>query len=538
MREAASFINANSRWEFTKGLQLLLASPWLLLIIAAYFLLGLGAVPLFDLDEGAFSAATMEMLQRGDYVTTYMGGELRFDKPILIYWLQALSVSNFGLNEFALRLPSAICASLWCAAVWFFVRTQLDASRAGTAVILLASSLVFSMIARAATADALLNLFICLALFDAYRALTVEEFAARKIRLRAYLWVGLGVLAKGPIAILLPVAISTLFSVFTGNWRAWWRLMFNPLGWLLASVIFVPWYVAEYLAQGQAFIDGFILKHNLSRFSSTMEGHGGHWYYYLPVSLLVFMPASGFFVQLMISLRKHALSPLDLFCWCWFGFVWVFFSFSNTQLPHYLLYGATPVFILMARQREQLKNIWVVVIPACMFLLLFLCLPEIAAQQIATSKKVELVAMLQTGLPYLDMTYRLTLAIALLSIILVSCWRSLPLWQRQLWVSVIFTISFVHSILPAYGAIQQQPVRAAAEFARHLPQTPVMWRHDMPSFSVYLGKVVEIRTPQMGEWVFTGLDQRKNLPEHELLFNQGGVIIAQLIKPFARAKEL
>ena len=88
----------------------LLSSPWMLLLIAVNFLVGLGLMPLFDLDEGAFSSATMEMLQRGDYITTYMGGELRFDKPIFIYWLQALSVSGFGLNEFALRLPSALCA--------------------------------------------------------------------------------------------------------------------------------------------------------------------------------------------------------------------------------------------------------------------------------------------------------------------------------------------------------------------------------------------------------------------------------------------
>lgn len=61
------------------------ASPWILVLVAVNFLVGLGTVPLFDLDEGAFSAATMEMLQRQDFITTYLGGELRFDKPILIY---------------------------------------------------------------------------------------------------------------------------------------------------------------------------------------------------------------------------------------------------------------------------------------------------------------------------------------------------------------------------------------------------------------------------------------------------------------------
>jgi len=77
--------------------------PWILLVAAIFFgfWFNLGGVPLFDLDEGAFSEATREMLASGNYLTTYLNGALRFDKPILIYWLQALSVGSFGLDEFA-----------------------------------------------------------------------------------------------------------------------------------------------------------------------------------------------------------------------------------------------------------------------------------------------------------------------------------------------------------------------------------------------------------------------------------------------------
>ena len=281
--------------------QKLFQSRWLILLLALNFLMGLGSSPLFDLDEGAFSSATMEMLIRGDYITTYMGGELRFDKPILIYWLQALSVSLFGLNEFSLRLPSAICATLWCWAVYEFCRHFLNTSKATTACILLASSLIISIIARAATADALLNLWICLALFDAYRHFNQQDTqqSSAKYALRAYLWVGLGVLTKGPIAILIPIASITIYALLSKKIKAWQRLLINPLGWLICLTVFLPWYIAEYLAQGQAFIDGFFLKHNLSRFSNTMENHGGNLLYYLPVSLLVFMPVTGFFLQLL-----------------------------------------------------------------------------------------------------------------------------------------------------------------------------------------------------------------------------------------------
>lgn len=526
--------------EKSSFLHTLLQSRWLIVLLGLNFLIGLGSAPLFDLDEGAFSSATMEMLQRGDFITTYMGGQLRFDKPILIYWLQATSVSVFGLSEFALRLPSALCATLWCWVVFEFCKQYLNASRAGTACILLASSLVISIIARAATADALLNLWLCLALCDAYRFINREQMAnplLSRYALRAYVWVGLGVLTKGPIAILIPLAATGLYALFSHQLNQWWRLLFNPVGWLLCSVVFVPWYVAEYLAQGQLFIDGFFLKHNLSRFSSTMEGHGGNVLYYLPVSMLVFMPVSGFFLQLLPRSKtlwdswKSKILPtdsLDVFCWCWFLFVLVFFSFSSTQLPHYLLYGVTPLFILMAKYREQLLSRWVVVLPATLLMLPLIFLPQIGQSVLSKEKKVEIVTMIQDGLPHLDWQYQAALVLSLLAIILVVFILRQALWIRQLLVSIIFSLSMIHVVIPAYAAVQQQPVREAGLFARSLNQPVVMWKHNMPSFSVYLQKVVPIRKPQPGEVVFTGLEHVALFPHAKLLFSKGGVVLLQL----------
>ena len=94
----------------------------LALAIGVSFFLGLGAVPLFDLDEGAFTEATREMLLRRDFISTWLNGVPRFDKPILIYWLQAASVSLFGQSEWAFRLPSALCATLWVLTVYAFIR--------------------------------------------------------------------------------------------------------------------------------------------------------------------------------------------------------------------------------------------------------------------------------------------------------------------------------------------------------------------------------------------------------------------------------
>ena len=97
------------------------------------FLLRLGGAPLFDDDEGAFSEATREMFERGDFLSTYLNGAHRFDKPILIYWLQAAGYFLFhGVLpvEWVYRLPSAGAGISWCYAVWHFARPRFGSTTA------------------------------------------------------------------------------------------------------------------------------------------------------------------------------------------------------------------------------------------------------------------------------------------------------------------------------------------------------------------------------------------------------------------------
>src|SRR5258707_15438478 len=109
------------------------AARWLTVaaVLASFFWM-LGTPPLFDVDEGAFSQAAMEMFQRGDFLSTYLNGAPRYAKPILVYWLQAAFVLVLGPNEWAFRLPSAVCATLWCWLVFLVARTA-DGMNAGLA---------------------------------------------------------------------------------------------------------------------------------------------------------------------------------------------------------------------------------------------------------------------------------------------------------------------------------------------------------------------------------------------------------------------
>ncbi len=234
-------------------------------LILTSFFLGLGSAPLFDVDEGAFSEATREMMISKNYLTTYLNGAPRFDKPILIYWFQLLSVKFFGINEFAFRLPSALAGTAWAASIFLFVRKESGNRQAFLAAAMMVLSLQIVVIAKAAIADGLLN---CLLAITMFSLLNHFKTGSKRSLYLAFTAAGFGMLTKGPIAILIPAAVSFLFAIEEGLFKKWIRMIFNPVGILLFVSIALPWYLLEYRDQGMAFIEGFFFKHNLSRFNT------------------------------------------------------------------------------------------------------------------------------------------------------------------------------------------------------------------------------------------------------------------------------
>lgn len=501
-----------------------LAPALLLTAIALAFFNNLAGAPLFDLDEGAFGAATWEMLQRGDFVTTYLNGELRFDKPILIYWLQAASAALLGLGEWALRLPSALAATLWVYAVFAFARTRLGRDGAFAAALYTAGALGVLVIGRSATADALLNLLITLTLLDIWRFAETPRAAPRN---RVFLWMGLGLLAKGPIAVFIPFVVSLAWFAWQRRLGHWRQAVFAPLGWAILVAVAGPWYLAEYLDQGRLFIDGFFLKHNVGRFSDTMEGHGGNPFYYMGALPLVLLPFAGLFLRTLGRLRAATRDGLDLFLWLWFGVVFLLFSLSGTQLPHYILYGATPLFLLMARYRERLASRALAYAPALLLFALLAALPELleAAREYQRSGYVR--AMLADGAGAFGPGYRLWTLAGLGAALAVTGWRALAPWRGLALLGLVQALVLGQAVLPALGEVQQGPVREAAQLAAELGGPVVMWRHNMPSFTLYRGAVTPRRDPLPGELVYTRVDRLDALGPHQVLYSRGGIVLAR-----------
>jgi 4-amino-4-deoxy-L-arabinose transferase-like glycosyltransferase len=498
----------------------------LLVSVAASFFLNLGGVPLFDLDEGAFSEATREMFERGDFISTYLNGAPRYDKPILIYWLQALSVWLLGVRESAFRLPSALAATLWVAAIHGFARQLLGRTTALVAAILTATALGVTVIGKAATADALLNLWLCAALLDGFRYYRERSGG---LLYRVFLWVGLGVLTKGPVAILIPGAVSFAFFAWRRELKAWLRAVFDPVGLAIAAGVALPWYLVEYWREGDAFIQGFLLKHNVERFTHPLEGHGGNIFYHLPVVLLLVLPYTSWLLVTLKRVRQARDDQLNMYLWMWFGFVLVFFSLANTKLPHYMLYGATPLFILMAQNRERLRGRFSGLLPPLLFFASLVSLPLAVRLMLPRLRDPYVRDMLQDPQQILGLGYCLVLGSAALATVLLMLERTTPVWSKLLVIGLLSVTVLNLQVMPAVAAFQQAPIKAAALVARREKGPAVLWQLNTPSFSVYRRRITERREPKAGELVLTKAYRLAELPEHRVLYRKRGIALARIL---------
>ena len=488
----------------------------------------LGGIPLFDVDEGAFGEATREMLERGDYVSTWLNGQPRYDKPILIYWLQAASVQLLGLDEFALRLPSALAATAWIAAILAFARRFLGRDTGHAAAFIAASTAGLTVIGRGAIADALLNLFLALSMFDIYRYAVEPRPALRR---RAFLWIGLGLLTKGPVALLVPGAASLLFFALRGRAADWWRALRDPVGWAILLAVSMPWYLLEYGRRGDAFLAGFFLRHNVERFLSPLQGNGGSPLYYLPAVLLLLLPYTGLFLRTLPGLRRMKATPLDSFLWCWFLFVLVFFSLAGTKLPHYLLYGATPLFVLMARRRRELRSTLLAFAPPLLFLALVAALPRLL-ERFAPGIRNPYMREALGRTEAFGTAWQLGVLALLAAALGLALWRGAALWRRLAAVGLLCSLALTGLLLPALAELQQGPVKEAALLARRGGWQVHGWRINMPSFSVYRGAVTPATaSPRPGQVILTRSDALDALAAQgpfQLLYRKGGIVLARL----------
>lgn len=305
----------------------------------------LGGPSLWDIDEGNNAECAQEMYESGNYIVPTFNARLRVDKPALLYWLQALAYRLMGTNELAARLPSALASLLALLVVYELGRRLFDRFVALLAGLMLASSIAFCAAAHFANPDALLNLCILLTMWCLWEHHQRRGWWV----LGAGAACGLGMLAKGPVALVLPLAIAMLFSLIRGELGRW-RDPRLVGGVLMFVLIAAPWYVWVGLETKGEWLAGFFWKHNVERAVGIMENHGGPFYYYGLVLLAGLMPWSIFLGPTIrhafAGLRQTPQAGEKQFLLCWLAVWLVFFTIVRTKLPNYIL-PAYPALALL-----------------------------------------------------------------------------------------------------------------------------------------------------------------------------------------------
>lgn len=302
---------------------------WLVAVISAVIIFfHLGNVPLLDPDEPVYAETPKEMLALNEFISPRIYGAYWYDKPPMYYWLVAASFKIFGINEFAARAPSALLGVLCILFVYAAGRRLLGSGSALAGSLVLATSMEYFYLAKAAVTDVTLNLFLTISLLS---------FLEKKYYL-FYFFAGLATLTKGPIGLLFPGAIVFLYLLLTRNFSELKRMKI-PAGIVLYSVVALPWYGIMYKLHGAAFIETFLGFHNVTRFTSPEHPEIVTWYYYIPVLLIGFFPWSSVVLQaIWASLTKSRREgPVLLFLVIWAVFIFLFFTVSQTKLVSYIL---------------------------------------------------------------------------------------------------------------------------------------------------------------------------------------------------------
>lgn len=416
--------------EISKSSQFRFPGPLIWLFVTAtlmgyVYMFGLG-LPLVGPDEPRYAQVAREMFERGDWVTTTLGGHNWFEKPALLYWIQIVSYSIFGVSEFAARFGPALfgIGTVFCLFLLGLKRERgydVGSKSAPFPYWMLAvpaTSLGLIVFSRGASFDITVTfpLTASLAGFYLWYLSSERSESGRKrtfFLFAFYFFAGVAVLAKGLIGIVFPAAIVGFFYLLRWEFPKkdlLFSLLWGPVVTLLAAA---AWYVPMYQRHGWEFIDEFFVQHHFQRFTSNKYKHPQPFWFFWVIFPLMTIPWIPFFFAGVWRYGKRIVSavssrfsrtadaagerpePLAVFAFAWMLVPLVFFSFSGSKLPGYVLPSLPAAAILTAlyvdrfaavsKARDMLcRSLAITMFVVCFLLLLFV-VPRFADNDSAKS---------------------------------------------------------------------------------------------------------------------------------------------------------
>jgi 4-amino-4-deoxy-L-arabinose transferase-like glycosyltransferase len=428
------------------------------------FLFNIGGRDLWEPDETRYAVVAHEMKQSGNWIVPHLNGALYAEKPPLFFWLVNLSTFFFGANnEFTNRFPSALAGLITLLITFLFGERLFNLRTGFLSSLILATSFLFPQLSRWMMLDSLFTLFFLLALFYFYLGYEKEE-GRRKYYLLAGLFMGFGLLTKGPV-IYLSLPIFLIFTFFQKVLKKFW-CQDLLMGFLLSLVVVLIWWIPACWIGGKEYIHWILLKQALGTYvEGGIHFHPEPFYFYFirfPLEFfpwIVFLPAA-----FILGLHKGQEKRNEFFFLSiWFVFIFLFFTFSTGKKDNYLLplYPAAALMIgwrwdSIISSKEKEKGIIISLI-----LLMFLFF-------------IALVLLL-SGFPqkkYPDFQSYIPLSASVLLYLLIGSGLSILLFLKQKkfvsTVTLVIAFGFLHLHLSYALPTKLNPQRSMRAFSERI----------------------------------------------------------------------
>jgi 4-amino-4-deoxy-L-arabinose transferase-like glycosyltransferase len=338
------------------------------------YVIGLGDSSIWDANEAFYAETPREMIESGDYINPSFNYYPRFNKPVLSYWAVAASYHAFGVSEFSERIPIALSALVLIASAVWLGRLAGSYDAGLVAGLILATAPRFLMFSRRIIIDMWITMFMVLTLlFFALAELSAEprtpnpesrnpnpQFPTpnprKKWLVLMYVAAGLGVLTKGPVAVVLPGLAFLIYLALERRLGDLRRLMI-PSGVVIVAAIVLPWYLALYAQHGWVHIKEFFIDENLMRYAQPVGTPRRGIWFYIPVLLTdlfpwsILLPAAVVSASAAFARRKAAASAEDRvqrLLLVWIATIVLFFTFSRTKQDLYIFSVVPAVAALVA----------------------------------------------------------------------------------------------------------------------------------------------------------------------------------------------
>jgi 4-amino-4-deoxy-L-arabinose transferase-like glycosyltransferase len=358
--------------------------PLLIVIIAAVaFIPFLGHVHLFDWDEINFAESSREMIVTGDYSRVMVGFQPFWEKPPLFFWMQAVAMHVFGINEFSARLPNAIFGIITLLSLYYMGKRERNEQFGILWALSYFASLLPHLYFKSGIIDPVFNYFIFTGVYFLYRTMH-EPISKLRHAIFAGGLIGLAVLTKGPVGLLIPL-LSFISIIALYRFKLWPRLKDVLVFTFMILVVSSAWYGLEIIKNGPWFLVEFI-KYQLELFSRPVADHQQPFYYHFVVVLVGCFPMS---VYALGSFRKKCINDaFSSWMMTLFWVVMILFTIVTTKIVHYSSLAYLPLSFLAAtyityliQEKQQVNRmlIWLYLFLGVLFGTLLTLLPLISS---------------------------------------------------------------------------------------------------------------------------------------------------------------